>query len=179
MKYIITEDQLKKVKDKLLKIPFSAFGNDWHSLQEYLKGKGNPPYILRGNIDLNDNGEITTLGNLISVEGSVSLGDSQIKSLGNLTSVGGHLFLYGTQIKSLGNLTSVEGDLDLAETPTKSLGNLTSVGGYLNLRYTPIESLGNLTSVGGGLYLTNTPMSEKYSEQEIRDMVEVGGVIYL
>jgi hypothetical protein len=29
------------------------------------------------------------------------------------------------------------------------------------------------------LYLTNTPMSEKYSKQEIRDMVEVGGDIYL
>jgi hypothetical protein len=29
------------------------------------------------------------------------------------------------------------------------------------------------------LYLTNTPVSEKYSKEEIRDMVEVGGDIYL
>jgi len=82
-------------------------------------------------------------------------------------------------IESLGNLTSVGNDLYLRETKIKSLGNLTSVGGDLFLIGTPIESFGNLKSVKGNLSLIETPISEKYSEQEIRNMVEVGGKINL
>ena len=61
----------------------------------------------------------------------------------------------------------------------KTLGNLTSVGGTLELEHSSIESFGNLTSIGDDLYLENTPISKKYSAQEIRNMVEVGGNIYL
>jgi hypothetical protein len=82
-----------------------------------------------------------------------------------------------TQIQSLGNLTSVGGDLNLRETQIESLGVLTSVGGYLNLNRTPIKSLGNLTSVGGDLY--GTPISKKYTEEEIRQMVDGRGEIYM
>jgi hypothetical protein len=159
MKYIITEDQLKKVKDKLLKIPFSTFGYDWHSLQEYLKGKGNPPYILKGSIDLMNYKEITTLGSLISVEGNIYLLDSSIKTLENLT--------------------SVEGSLNLMYSSIQSLGNLISVGGGLDLSETPIKSLGNLKSVGNSLYLKNTQISKIYTEKQIRDIVDVGGEIHL
>jgi hypothetical protein len=74
---------------------------------------------------------------------------------------------------------SIEGDLRLSETQIESLGNLQSVGGYLDLRGTPIKSLGNLQSVDGYLNLSETPISKKYSEQEIRDMVNVNGNIYL
>jgi hypothetical protein len=49
----------------------------------------------------------------------------------------------------------------------------------LDLRKTPIESLGNLTSVGGSLDLRYAPLSEKYTEEEIRLMVDVGGDIIL
>jgi hypothetical protein len=59
-----------------------------------------------------------------------------------------------------------------------SLGNLTSVGGELDLSFCEIESLGNLTSVGGSLGLRRTPLSKKYTEEEIRSMVEVGGEVY-
>jgi hypothetical protein len=69
--------------------------------------------------------------------------------------------------------------LDLYGTPIQSLGNLQSVGGYLNLENTPIKSLGNLTSVGGNLLLRYTPLSEKYTEEQILQMVDVGGDIYL
>ena len=74
---------------------------------------------------------------------------------------------------------SIGGDLDLRKTPIESLGNLTSVGGDLDLGYSLIKSLGNLQSVGGNLYLNDTPISKKYSEEEIRQMVNVGGKIYL
>jgi hypothetical protein len=83
---------------------------------------------------------------------------SDIKTLGNLTSVGGYLYLRGSGIQSLGNLTLVGGDL--------------------NLRYSEVEYFGNLTSVGGNLILRNTPLSKKYTREEIRSMIEIGGYIY-
>ena len=94
-------------------------------------------------------------------------------------SIGGDLDLSDLPIKSLGNLKSVGRNLYLQETPIESLGNLTSVGGSLYLSITPIKSLGNLTSVGRDLALQNTSISEKYSREEIRQMVNVDGEIYL
>jgi hypothetical protein len=160
MKYIITENQYKLLTEQedILRIPLAAFDNNWNDLQLFLERRGNPPYEITDDLDLYE---------------------SEIESLGNLTSVGGYLILYKSEIKSLGNLTSVGGDLNLYESEIESLGNLTSVGGNLTLWNSKIESLGNLTSVGGNLGLNDTPLSEKYSEKEIRSMVEVGGKIYL
>jgi len=93
--------------------------------------------------------------------------------------ISGDLNLRETPIKSLGNLISVVGYLDLLRTRIESLGNLTSVGVDLDLRYTPIESLGNLTSVGGYLDLYDTPLSKMYTKKQIREMVNVGGNIYI
>ena len=70
-------------------------------------------------------------------------------------------------------------DLDLDNTPIESLGNLQYVGGGLYLGNTPIKSLGNLQSVEGNLYLNFTPLSEKYTEEEIGQMVNVKGVIFM
>ena len=112
-------------------------------------------------------------------EGSLDLRGTPIQNLGNLESVGGYLNLNGTPIKDLGNLESVGGNLDLYGTQIQNLGNLESVGGYLDLVGTPIQNLGNLKSVGGYLYLRGTPISRKYSEQEIRQMVQIDGELYL
>ena len=160
MKYIITENQYKLLteEEKVLRIPLAAFNYNWDDLQIFLKHRGNPLY------------EITD---------DLNLYKSEIKSLGNLTSVGGNLNLSDTKIESLGNLTSVGGGLYLRGSEIESLGNLTSVGGRLDLFNTRIESLGNLTSVGGNLGLRRTPLLKKYSEEEIRSMVEVGGEVYL
>jgi hypothetical protein len=159
MKYIINEHQYKLLTEQedILRIPLAAFDNNWNDLQLFLERRGNPPYEITDDLDLSE---------------------SDIKSLGNLTSVGGDLYLWKSKIESLGNLTSVGGDLNLYKSEIKSLGNLTSVGDDLNLRGSEIESLGNLTSVGGNLYL-NGPLSKKYTEEEIRSMVEVGGEVYL
>ena len=141
MKYIINEHQYKLLleqEEKVLRVPFVSFGNDWDVLQRFLERRGNPPYEIMDNLDLKI-----------------------------------------SKVESLGNLTSVEGYLDLFNSEIKDLGNLTSVGGYLNLAFTKIQSLGNLTSVEGYLDLINTPLSKKYSEEEIRSMVEVGGNVYL
>ena len=170
---------IKESEESILRIPtLSLFDNDWDLLQRYMEKKGNPKYSIEGGLNLFGT-PIKSLGNLQSVGGGLNLFGTPIKSLGNLQSVGGNLYLEGTPIKSLGNLQSVGGYLNLYGTPIESLGNLQSVGGYLNLNGTPIKSLGNLQSVGGDLYLRGTPISKKYSEQEIRVMVNVDGDIYL
>jgi hypothetical protein len=84
-----------------------------------------------------------------------------------------------SKAESLGNLTSVEGDLSLHISTIKDLGNLTSVGGYLYLYGSKIEDLGKLKYVGGDLILKHTTLLEKYTEEEIRSMIEIGGnIIY-
>jgi hypothetical protein len=162
MKILISENQYKQLfeqEQEVFHIPsLKLFNNDWNTLQMFLNKKGNPPY---------------------SIGDDLNLVGKQIQSLGNLTSVGGDLFLYGTQIQSLGNLKSVGGYLNLLRTPIQSLGNLESVDGSLNLLRTPIQSLGNLKSVGGSLSLENTPISKKYTREQIRQMINVKGDIYM
>ena len=164
MKIVISESQYKKLieaeeEQKVLQIPsLKFFNDDWFQLQKFLETKGNPPY---------------------SIGGSLNLKNSPIESLGNLTSVVGDLVLYRTPIESLGNLLSVGGYLDLENTSIKSLGNLQSVGGYLDLERTTIQSFENLTSVGGYLSLKGTPLSMIYNREQIREMVNVGGRIFL
>ena len=184
MKIIITESQYKRIlkeeeEQKVLHIPsLKVFGDDWYELQKFLESKGNPPYTIGHDLYLRET-PIKSLGNLISVGGNLNLWDTSIESLGNLTSVGGNLILRDTPIESLGNLTSVGGSLDLMRTPIKSLGNLTSVGGDLDLINTSIKSIGNLTHVGNSLYLRRSPLSKKYTGKQIRQMVDVGGNIYM
>ena len=162
MKYIITEEQYNKIIKEVqntLHIPSVELFGDWDGLKKYLKKKGNPPYSIGGNLDLRD---------------------YNVKSLGNLISVGGDLNLGAISIQSLGDLTSVGGDLILPFSPRlKSLGGLTSVGGDLFINYSKVESLGDLTSVGGNLIMYNTPLSKIYSEEQIRQMIKIGGRVNL
>ena len=161
MKYIINERQYKLLTEEqeVLHIPSLEVLGDWETLQKFLERRGNPPYSIGGDLKLKHT-NIETLGNLISVGGSLDLDSCEnLPSLGNLTSVGGYLDLRGTKIESLGNLTSVGASFDLS--------------------YSSVESLGNLTSVGGFLILRKTPVSEKYSKEEIRQMVDVGGDIIM
>ncbi len=161
MKYLITESQHKRLfeeEQKVIHIPDIKVFGGWKGFVRFMESKGNLLYSLGTGLDLNST-SIESLGNLISVSGDLILRGSNIKSLGNLTSVGGNLYLNLTQIKSLGNLTFVGGNLFLEQTPIESLGNLTYVGGYLDLNRTPI--------------------SKKYSKEEIRQIVNVKGKIYL
>jgi hypothetical protein len=181
MKIIITENQYKRLfeEEKILNIPgLHYFNNDWNLLMDFLNSKGNPKWRISDSLDLYDNKDVVDLNNLISVGGYLDLIGTNITSLGELQSVGGYLSLKGTNIKSLGELKSVGGSLSLYETNITSLGELKSVGRYLKLGRTNIKSLGQLKSVGGYLYLSGTPLSKKYTEEEIRQMINVGGDIY-
>ena len=79
------------------------------------------------------------------------------------------------------NLPGIEyfGGWNKLQSFLKRKGNpLYSIDGDLNLEGTLIKSLGNLTSVGGNLYLRGNPAFQKYSIEEIRQMVNVKGNIY-
>jgi hypothetical protein len=161
MKIIITESQHKRLfeeEQKVLHLPSAKVFGGWDELQRYLELKGNPLYSLGGDLDL----QLTT----------------SVKSLGNLVSVDGDLVLDGSEIESLGNLTHVGGTFTMINTPIKTLGNLTSVGRSLFMNGSEIESFGNLTSVGSNMFMRETPIDEKYSEEQIRQMIYVGNTIY-
>jgi hypothetical protein len=161
MKIIITESQHKRLfeeEQKVLHLPSAKVFGGWDELQKFLELKGNPLYSLGGDLDL----QLTT----------------SVKSLGNLVSVDGDLVLDGSEIESLGNLTHVGGTFTMINTPIKTLGNLTSVGRSLFMNGSEIESFGNLTSVGSNMFMRETPIDEKYSEEQIRQMIYVGNTIY-
>ena len=110
------------------------------------------------------------------VKGSLMLTNTKIKSLGRLYSVEENLEI-GYTLESLGNLTNVGGYLLLNFTKIKSLENLQFVGKNLYLFNSKIESFGNLKYVGGNLDLRNTPLSKKYTEEQIRQMINIKGKI--
>jgi hypothetical protein len=168
-------------EEKLLKIPsLKFFNNDWSILQKFLESQGNPRYSIGGDLDLRDS-DIETLGNLVRVEGVLNLSESDIKTLGNLVRVEGGLNLMRCfNLQSLGNLEYVGGLFYLyGNENLQSLGNLVRVKSDLDLGSTRIETLGNLEYVGGDLNLHDTPIRIKYTEEQIRNMIEVVGEIYM
>jgi hypothetical protein len=187
-------------EEKLLKIPgIRFFNNDWDLLQKFLESQGNPRYSIGGDLNLREK-EVGTLGNLVRVEGYLSLFGTYFDSLGSLEYVGGDLDLRDTDVETLENLVRVEGSLDLGSTRIKTLGNLEYVGGslsleeclnlkslgklkyvgrWLDLRKTELKSFGDLEYVGGSLDLERSLLSKKYTEEQIRRMVNVIGRIYI
>ena len=173
----------KEAWDKLLRLlngkPF-IFDDDLKLNFTNITSLGNLQSVS-GYLDLNVCKNLTSLGNLQSVNGYLNLYRCvNLTSLGNLRSVNGFLSLnWCDKLNSLGNLKSVNGYLDLYSCENlTSLGNLQSVNGNLDLyKCEKLNSLGNLQSVGGDLNLINTPLSKKYSEEEIRQMVNIKGKI--
>ena len=167
MKLIITESQHQKIlkeetKQKVLRVPgLEFFDEDHHKafeiLQKILKKRGNPPYIVEGDMFLEEL-QSTSLGNLIEVTGTLDLYATNIKTLGPLKRVGKGLNLGITQIESLGDLKYVNGFLNLYDSTLKSLGNLEYVGGTLSLDLSLVEDMGNLKIVGKDLEMVDSIM---------------------
>ena len=144
--------------------PLGAFDNNYQMLLEFMDTLGNPKFKIAGDVDL-ENSDIESLGNLVEVEGELDLYNTKITSLPDNLKVGGYLCLSYTKITSLPD-------------------NL-HVGDYLNLyNNKTIESLPDNIHVGGYLYLSGTPLSDMYTKEEIRKMIEdkggfVKGDIYI
>jgi hypothetical protein len=142
-------------EEKLSELPpfDDFFDNDWNLVLNFMNRYPNKKFYYPGDLNL-------SFGN--------------IESLGNLVRVEGYLDLRRTDIKSLGNLERVDGYLNLTFSNIETLGNLEYVGHALNLYGCEnLQSLGNLNYVGKWVDLRGTLISEKYTEEEIRKMVEV------
>jgi hypothetical protein len=117
----------------------------------------------------------------------------------NLEIVPGFLDLFKTKIKELPpNLRWVDGFLDLYDTPIQSLPNNLTVKGRLRLTFcknikrlpnglkvgelvlssTNIDELPSDLQIEGDLEIQNTPIAKKYTEDELRAMITIGGSIY-
>jgi len=179
--------------------PRYSIGGDLDLSYSDIKTLGNLVRV-EGDLDLNFCRNLQSIESLEYVGGFLDLKYTKIESLGELKYVGDFLDLKSTKIESLGELKYVGDFLDLESCQNlESLENLEYVGGYLNLRLCKnfqslgnleyvgkvlnlmgcknLVSLGNLEYVGGHLYLLYTPLEEKYTEEQIRDMVQVVGVI--
>jgi len=117
----------------------------------------------------------------------------------NLEIVPGFLDLFKTKIKELPpNLRWVDGFLDLYDTPIQSLPNNLTVKGRLRLTFcknikrlpnglkvgelvlnsTNIDELPSDLQIAGDLEIRNTPIAKKYTNEEVRAMITIGGNIY-
>lgn len=163
MKYIITEKQLEQIESKILKLRYEIFGNDWDALQGLIQGRGNPPYILIGNLNLKERKDVKTLGSLYKLAGNLDAAKSSLNSLGMLKTVTGDVNLFGSNINSLGSLEWVGGKSGL------------------NIGKTNVSSLGKLEFVAGDLYTKGSTLSKKSglnTQKEIRNKVLVNGRIF-
>ena len=112
-------------------------------------------------------------------KGDLNLSSTPITSLpDNLKYVGGDLNLYSSTIKSLPNNLEVKGHLNLINTPITSLPNNLKVGKSLNLTSSEIKSLPDNLQVDGSLWILNTPLEDKYSDEEIKNLAKIKGVIF-
>ena len=89
--------------------------------------------------------------------------------------VEGDLDLEDTKISSLPDNLKVGGFLDLGNTPISSLPDNLKVGGSLYLEKTPLSSIPKNLKVGGVFFIGQTPLAKKYSEEQIRKMIEEKG----
>ena len=60
-----------------------------------------------------------------------------------------------------------------------TLGSLVGVTGGLFIDESKLSDFGILKTISGNLYLKNTPLLEKFTLEEIRNMVDIGGEIYI
>lgn len=182
MKYILTEKQHKLLIEsqspEIMIIPsFEVFGRDWDLLLKYVERKGNPPFRVDDNLEL-DWHKVETLGTMVSVGGDLNLYNSSIETLGNLVSVDGSLDLRRSTVSSLGNLRRVGRWMHTSSSLLRTLNKLEYVGNDLSLELTWVKSFGNLKYVGGDLIL-NTILNRKYSDEQIDSMIKVEGEIRL
>ena len=109
----------------------------------------------------------------LNVKGDLDLSGRNITSLPEGLKVGGNLFIDNTKITSLPEGLKVGDSLNLARTNITSLPEGFKVGGVLNLARTNITSLPKGLKVGGYMIINNTPL-EKYTDDELREMIKPG-----
>lgn len=114
--------------------------------------------VIPGNLNL-ERKKVTSLPNNLKVKGSLFLSKSSITSLPNNLEVGG------------GEFTG----LYLDKTKITSLPDNLKVNGSLFLDDSKISSIPNNLQVEGSLTFPRTPLSDKYTVEQIRQVIEDKG----
>ena len=109
----------------------------------------------------------------LNVKYDLFLANTSIKSLPKGLKVGGDLNLLDSEIRYLPEGLEVGGDLNLENTNITFLPKGLKVGDELDLAYTYITSLPKGLKVGGILIIIESELL-KYSDKEIRKMIEPG-----
>ena len=107
--------------------------------------------------------KIPFLAKLIHAPETIAKEDLYVKS---------DLDLSDTSIRSLPKGLKVGGSLYLSNTSIQSLPEGLTVRESLSLSDTSIQTLPKGLKVEKSLYIYNTPLSKKYTEEEIRKMIE-------
>ena len=173
---------LKEKEDKEIPKKWLDFLAKNEKMKELIRVLENHPdgtqYKHNDNLDLRKK-NIKKLPNDLYVGGVLNLLYSKISELPDKLYVKGSLYLSGCkQITKLPNTLFVVGDLILDGTNITELPNNLYVGYNLNLNETNIEKLPNNLYVGSNLWLRNTPLADKYTDEEIYEIVaSTGGKI--
>jgi hypothetical protein len=119
--------------------------------------------------------QITELPDKLYVRGNLNLSYSNITKLPNDLYVGLDFDLDDSNIIELPKELEVRGDLHLNYSSIKKLPDGLHVKGHLFLVGTSIEEIPNNLYVGKFLFLWNTPLAEKYTSDEVYEMINKNG----
>lgn len=140
--------------EKILKISYSSFNNDWTLFQRFLLKNSDSKFEIIDDIDLTFNYKVKDLGRIVKICGTIDLFRSKIECLGSLKFVGEDINMSGTLITDIGDLEYVSGNVNLTGARIKSLNNLKYVGGNLALYGSAVETFSKLEYVGGVISLS-------------------------
>lgn len=112
----------------------------------------------------------------------LNLSRKNITKLPKVLHVNGFLYLSESSIIELPNELYVIGELNLVGCKQiRELPNTLYVRDSLMLNHSNVKELPEGLKVGGNLHIYNTPLAEKYTNEEIREMIKPGfikGKIY-
>jgi len=143
--------------------------------------------IVKGDLDLH-NTKITQLPDNLQVEGSLNLRGTKITQLPDNLKVKRSLDISKTPITKFPNNIQVGEAIHASDTPITSLPDKLQVGwgreGGLYLYNTKISEIPKFLEVNGDLGLGGTPLVEKYTRDEIKQMIKdkfgyIAGNIYM
>ena len=152
----MNRNTIKKILNFLEEKEGKEIPNKWKLIKELENHPDDKQYIYEGNLVLNDS-NIRKLPNDLYVRGYLKLNNSK-------------------QLIKLPDKLHVEGWLDIREcSQITELPDDLFVGGWLAFPYTNISEIPNNLYVHYDLYVYDTPIAQKYTNEEIREMITSKG----
>ena len=148
---------------------------------KFLEDKDKKPIPATVKVSNDPNYKIVTSDDLIVSNGVLNFGEQDVPSLPDGLEVEGSANFRTSDIKTLPNNLKIKGNLILVDALSlESLPNGLEVGGSIQAEYSGIKSIPNDLKVNGSLWLHDTPISEKYTKEQLKQMLPgVKGEIYI